>query len=420
MGGDVEHATFADRYAVQEIRHAEVSANSGKHLIAVITTPERAAAAFDVDLAVGIDGDGSCASTGLAKWSSDRRIWSRWKGSAAIVYMTNASRRLKSDEVARAIGKRCDLSRKIEGWKALPVGSVLSIQSSCSLAFCCPLEIQRLFQMWGNAERRGGAVLRGERLWLSAAGYISFIVIVAAAFPVALGGDPDTLSKWGGYAQGIFAPLAFFWLMLAVFLQSQELRAQREELQLTRAELEAQRDVMSAQADEARKQAASMEAQTELLLRGTTDEEFQTHLRLLRDWARSNLVHEDTVSLAQTVGNRFMLQRVEEGHETFFNDITRLVWVSSLEGPGDPKAAKWALDHTPIEAVIALFERLSAIAAMKPRLSGGSKAIFEASSIELALNELHRRLEPVFDQLDIVVNKTFRNVFNPEGEPSTS
>lgn len=59
----------------------------------------------------------------------------------------------------------------------------------------------------------------------------------------------------GDFLAGAFAPLAFFWLVVTVLVQSQELKAQRHELQLTRAEFAATREVAKAQAAEAKKQA---------------------------------------------------------------------------------------------------------------------------------------------------------------------
>lgn len=83
---------------------------------------------------------------------------------------------------------------------------------------------------------------------------------------------PDELNKWGDYAAGASAPLAFLWLIVAVVLQSRELREQRKELKLTREELKLtrqefklQRQVMKAQQEEARRQADFVQMQTSIL-----------------------------------------------------------------------------------------------------------------------------------------------------------
>lgn len=74
-----------------------------------------------------------------------------------------------------------------------------------------------------------------------------------------------TAPDWGTYLAGVFAPVTFFWLVAAVWVQSAELRSQREELALTREEFKNQRDVMQAQADESEKQAEFIGSQTKLL-----------------------------------------------------------------------------------------------------------------------------------------------------------
>jgi hypothetical protein len=65
-----------------------------------------------------------------------------------------------------------------------------------------------------------------------------------------------TANETGDFLAGFFAPLAFLWLAAAVFIQSQELRAQRHELALTRSELKLSRGVAHKQADAAGAQAA--------------------------------------------------------------------------------------------------------------------------------------------------------------------
>lgn len=75
-----------------------------------------------------------------------------------------------------------------------------------------------------------------------------------------------TASEWGDFLAGVFAPIAFLWLVAAVWIQSDELREQRVELVLTRKEFELNRLVMIQQAEEARKQAEYIEAQTKILV----------------------------------------------------------------------------------------------------------------------------------------------------------
>lgn len=66
---------------------------------------------------------------------------------------------------------------------------------------------------------------------------------------------PDKLNEWGDYVAGAAAPLAFLWVVVAVLLQTWELRAQREDLAISHRELILQREVSTAQAAEAKRQA---------------------------------------------------------------------------------------------------------------------------------------------------------------------
>lgn len=80
------------------------------------------------------------------------------------------------------------------------------------------------------------------------------------------------LNSLGDFLADVFAPIAFVWLVVAVWSQSAELREQRAELALTREELgltreamKEQRQAMQAQAGEAKKQGEYIETQTKLL-----------------------------------------------------------------------------------------------------------------------------------------------------------
>jgi hypothetical protein len=72
-------------------------------------------------------------------------------------------------------------------------------------------------------------------------------------------------SDWGDFFAGAFSPLAFVWLVVAVILQSMELKAQRHELALTRGEFQESRAVAQAQTEESKRQAEFIGEQTEIL-----------------------------------------------------------------------------------------------------------------------------------------------------------
>jgi ABC-type uncharacterized transport system permease subunit len=68
-----------------------------------------------------------------------------------------------------------------------------------------------------------------------------------------------SLPNKGDFFAGFFAPLAFLWLVVAVFIQRNELRAQIKELSASRAALEAQ-------IDEQKATASALQLQHEVML----------------------------------------------------------------------------------------------------------------------------------------------------------
>lgn len=77
--------------------------------------------------------------------------------------------------------------------------------------------------------------------------------------------DCYELNEVGDFLAGVFAPIAFLWLVVAVLIQSQELSLQRQELAASRAEVTENRKVTQAQADEAKRQAEYIGKQTDIL-----------------------------------------------------------------------------------------------------------------------------------------------------------
>ncbi len=97
-----------------------------------------------------------------------------------------------------------------------------------------------------------------------------------------------TANEWGDFLAGVFAPIAFLWLVAAVWIQSDELREQRQELALTRQEMKDNRLVMSEQAEEARKQAEFVGTQTDILKRNQIDDELRAFLAVFQYWVFHN------------------------------------------------------------------------------------------------------------------------------------
>ena len=110
----------------------------------------------------------------------------------------------------------------------------------------------------------------------------------------------------GDTLAGIFAPLAFIWIVVTVFLQGQELSEQRKELSLTREELRLAREAQE-------KQLAVMEAQASIFedekLRRDQEEEKRTFDLKLQYLARDLLPLAGTLSHVEESSSLFDQQK---------------------------------------------------------------------------------------------------------------
>jgi hypothetical protein len=115
--------------------------------------------------------------------------------------------------------------------------------------------------------------------WLTAAGILTVLYLLALVIFLI----PETslcpsegsllqrllacrsVNELGDFLAGAFAPVAFLWLVAAVLIQAQELRAQREELAMTRQELAESREVMREHAEQARNQALQAQRQADFI-----------------------------------------------------------------------------------------------------------------------------------------------------------
>lgn len=103
-------------------------------------------------------------------------------------------------------------------------------------------------------------------VWVLVAFYVGWTALPSASEDGCYGTYSClTANEWGDYLAGVFAPLAFIWLVATVWIQSDELKEQRRELSLTRKEFELNRKVMEGQVEEAKKQADFIEQQTRIL-----------------------------------------------------------------------------------------------------------------------------------------------------------
>ena len=129
-----------------------------------------------------------------------------------------------------------------------------------------------------DQEKLTQPVIRGAATKLAICGTATFLWLIVAVYLGYHAHPPMddtkcvgtfaclTASEWGDFLAGVFAPVAFFWLVVTVWIQSDELREQRVELALTRREFELNRKVLEGQVKEAERQATHIETQTKLLM----------------------------------------------------------------------------------------------------------------------------------------------------------
>ena len=109
-----------------------------------------------------------------------------------------------------------------------------------------------------------------QKAWVLTVAYLSLIVVAFVLFystgkHLGVFVDEEKLNSLGDFLSGIFAPLAFFWLVVSVKMQSKELAAQREELAMTRQEFVDNREVMREQAEAAQAHKNFVEEQTAIM-----------------------------------------------------------------------------------------------------------------------------------------------------------
>lgn len=150
-------------------------------------------------------------------------------------------------------------------------------------------------------------------------------------------------NEWGDFLAGVFAPVAFFWLVATVWIQSNELREQRRELALTRQEFADNRAVAEAQAKEAHRQAEFIGAQTKVIQQKERDEQLVTKLVLLRSWVIASFASK---SAYNSLGHRISEDRgyvtggsPDDPKEFFIHFQTRLN-AAVMDGLRDRKG-KW-------------------------------------------------------------------------------
>ena len=107
------------------------------------------------------------------------------------------------------------------------------------------------------------------------------------------------LNEIGDFLAGTFSPIAFLWLVVAVFLQKAELESQREELRQSRMALELQ-------AEELKKSVAQFSEQTKIMKENLTLEVYD------RKWEE---IDQELAILANAFPNYFYRTTIAFGED---------------------------------------------------------------------------------------------------------
>jgi hypothetical protein len=190
-----------------------------------------------------------------------------------------------------------------------------------------------------------------------------------------------SFNELGDFLAGAFAPVAFLWLVAAVLIQAQELRAQREELAMTRQELANSREVMKEQAEQARNQALQAQRQadfigeqTENLRRQSEEAHRERQDRVFEELLHAT--HKDSLSKLSSAEHnvqtetglnlsRFPDFRRQTYDEAFF-DMARHLDNLRLLLRSISKTARWPLNTEPL---IELSNSISIAIAMESKIS---------------------------------------------------
>jgi len=131
-------------------------------------------------------------------------------------------------------------------------------------------------------------------------------------------------NEWGDFLAGVFAPIAFLWLVGTVMIQSDELREQREELKITR-------EVMKKQTGEAEKQAAFIGLQTAIFQQEKRDEQLRMKLMHFRHFIMLNFSSTTITKINyqdQTIDVGYLTKDTPENTEMFFLSVTQRIRIA--------------------------------------------------------------------------------------------
>ncbi|EJJ26643.1 hypothetical protein [Rhizobium sp. CF142] len=207
-----------------------------------------------------------------------------------------------------------------------------------------------------------------------------------------------TLDGWGTYLSGVFAPLAFFWLVATVWIQSRELAQQREELALTRKEFEHNREVMKAQSD-------YVGAQTDIVVRDQADHELLMLLRLFRTWAMRALRKVELFSENRKDKSEFTREMPDDPVDFIVALTSRLslpiFQVTMFEDNGEYLNL---FKHLNSETMNELADHLDRIIAMKPRVSPSNAALIDHVKSTVSTQDIRQVAQKLPSMMDDLSN----------------
>ncbi|MDQ0420906.1 hypothetical protein J2045_001933 [Peteryoungia aggregata LMG 23059] len=255
--------------------------------------------------------------------------------------------------------------------------------------------------------------------WLFTAGFFTAVYLLALAIylipETALCGADGNLvqrllacrsfNELGDFLSRAFAPVAFLWLVAAVFIQAQELRAQREELVMTRQELANSREVMKEQAEQARNQALQAQRQadfigeqTENLRRQSEDAHRERQDRVFEELLQAT--HRESLSkLSGSEHNvqtnaglnlsRFSDFRAQSSEKAFSDLSSHLEHLKIMLRALSP-TANWRLHMPPL---VELCNSLNIIVAMERNLSPAGQVKMNS----LGLKSIQNSIKEIID-----------------------
>lgn len=175
------------------------------------------------------------------------------------------------------------------------------------------------------------------------------ILIYLAAF--ANTSDLKSPNLFGDFLAGVFAPVAFFWLIVTVLMQSRELRLQRRELVLNRNALNLQADEMRNSVEQFRKQTELRQSDAQTREREKTTRIFdegyeqigETLLLTLGAWGDVVVPYNGTKYRFPTVA-ALRAARVQEGLAKVLFD-QQSDWNKKFKFPGEGLISILAGNH---------------------------------------------------------------------------